>query len=104
MFGGENCYFFGDINTNRAPGDAASTAYTAGRSELIVPRCELMSQPLTVARPDIVANHPAVHGAEIRIKARIPLAMPLDVFHRQIRHFRDGTAETGRTDHRAVRA
>src|SRR5437868_15404809 len=42
--------FFCDVNTNRTPGDTASTAHTARCAKLVNPACQLVRHPLAVAR------------------------------------------------------
>ncbi len=42
--------FFGDINSHRAPGDAAATTDTAGAIKLVDPGSELVSHPLAITR------------------------------------------------------
>src|SRR6266542_2577499 len=95
---------FGDVNSHRAPRDAASAADAARSSELIDPRRQFVRHPLPVARPRRRAHAASVNVGEIHREARIPSAPPLGVLARQIRHVFHSRAETGRADHRAIGA
>ena len=95
-------HFLRQINTGRAPRDAPATAHAARCSELILPGCELVSQPLPITTGDTVSDGRAVHVAEIDVEATVPFAFSLDMIARQIRDLSDCGTEARRTNHRAV--
>src|SRR5210317_900046 len=63
---------FGDVDADRAPGDAAPAADAAGVAELVVPGGELVGQPLAVAAARRVADHTAGDVGVRRVEAGVP--------------------------------
>src|SRR6516164_9864320 len=64
--------FLGDIDPDRAPGDAATTADATGAAELIDPVGQLVSHPLAVARSGRLPHAAAVNVGKIQGKTGIP--------------------------------
>src|SRR5579864_5486395 len=94
----------GDVDADRAPRDAPSAADAAGRSELVVPRRELVGHPLPVARPPGRADAAAVDVRVVDGEAGVPQPPPLRGRPFEIGLVLDRRAEAGRTDERAVAA
>src|SRR5690348_8288026 len=94
----------GHVDTDRAPRDAPPAADAAGNIELVVPRGELVREPLPVApagaRPEVAA----VDLCELRIEAAIPTSDSLGILQAQVGHILHTRAKTGWADERAIRA
>src|SRR5512139_718040 len=69
--GGQRSDLFGEINADRAPGDAAAAAYAAAAAELVVPGRELVRQPLAVAGTNVGSHVDAVQMAVRLAEARV---------------------------------
>lgn len=61
-----------------------------------------MSDPLSVASADGIANGGTGGVGEVGIEARVPAALAVDRFIGQVVDFIDTRAEAGRADHGAV--
>src|SRR5512133_3084947 len=93
-----------DVDSRRAPGDAAPAPDAAGHAELVDPCRELVAHPLAVARPRVRPQAPAVDVRELERAARVPLPRPRRVPAREVGGVFDRRAEAGGADHRAVAA
>ena len=93
-----------DVDTHRAPGDAAAAADAARGAELVDPARELVRHPLPIARTRRLADAAAVDKGEIHGEAGIPFAHPLGGRAAQIAVILDRRAEAGRAHHGAVAA
>src|SRR5262245_2103932 len=94
----------GDVDPDRAPRDAAAAADAARAAELVVPRAELVREPLSVPRP---VRGPDATPVDVRVldrEARVPRAHALRVVAREVGDVLDARAETGRADQRAIPA
>ena len=94
----------GDVDPDRAPGDAAAAADAAGAAELVVPGAELVGEPLAVARAAGRPDAAAVDVGVVDREARVPAARPLRLVAREVGDVLDARAEAGRADQRAVAA
>src|SRR6516162_4727512 len=64
--------FFGDIDPDRAPGDAATTADATRTAELIDPVGQLVGYPLAVAGAPRTAHAAAVNIEKIHRETGVP--------------------------------
>src|SRR5262249_35304103 len=96
--------FFGDIDSDRTPGDAPSASHTSRRAELIEPRSQFVCHPLPVTRSCGRPDNTTMNVGEVRGKARIPAPPSFRVIAREIGNLLDSRAKTCRTHQRAVRA
>lgn len=94
----------GDVDTDRAPHDAAPAADAPGAVELVVPGAEFMGGPLPVAAMRGVADRPRLQMGEIQVEAGLPAPPSLGVFTGEVRDVLGGGAEASRADHGAVSA
>ena len=94
----------GDVDADRAPGDAAAAADAPGRAELVVPGAELVRHPLPVARASRGPDAAAVDVRVVDREARVPDTPPLRLAAGEVGLVLDGRAEAGRADERAVAA
>src|SRR5687767_9559927 len=85
----------GDVDADRAPGDAAPAPDAARASELIVPGGELVSEPLPVAGTGARAHRSAVQVRKIEGEARIPAPPAFGSFSLEVAGVFDRGAETG---------
>ena len=97
-------HLLSEIDSDGTPADATPTTYAARGIKLVVPTGKFVRQPLSEATAAIIADDAAGGIAKIDIETRIPLALALHMFTRQICNFRDAAAKACRTDHRAIRA
>ncbi len=96
----------GDVDADRAPGDAAPAADAPRGAELVDPGAELVREPLAVARPGRGPDGAAVDVASSRPRSRSPScasARPIAVLREYV-DVLDRGAEAGRADERAVAA
>src|SRR3569833_932070 len=102
---GADCrHLFGDVDTDRAPGDAAPAAVAAGGAELIDPARELVGHPLAITRTGALPDTAAMDVAVLQSETGIPGPHPLGAGARKIAVVLDRGAEAGRADHGAVAA
>ena len=94
----------GDVDPDRAPGDAAAAADAARAAELVVPGAELVRQPLPVARAAARPDAAAVDVGVVDREAAVPDARALGVAAAEVGGVLDARAEAGRADERAVAA
>src|SRR5450759_987649 len=94
----------GDVDADRAPGDAATAADAAGAAELVDPGRELVRHPLAVARARGAADRAPVDVRVVDREARVPALVALDVLAGEVGDVLDRRAEARRADHRAVAA
>src|SRR3954451_17367697 len=99
----DGCQLLGDVDPDRAPGDAPTAADAAGAPELVEPRPELVGEPLAVARVPRGADAAAVDVRVVDRVARVPFAGPLGV-PGQVGVVLDAGAEARRAHERAVAA
>src|SRR5579862_4539475 len=102
--GANGSRFLGDIDADRAPGDATPAADAARGAELVDPACKLVRDPLPVARAPALAYAAAVQIGEIQREAGIPFADALGRRTCEVAVILDGGAEAGRADHGAIAA
>src|SRR6266508_729325 len=91
-----------DVDRDRAPGDAATTADAARGAELVDPGRELVRHPLPVARTPRLAHAAAVHVGVPQREARVPQAGVLGLAAGEVGGVLDRAAEARGTDQRAV--
>lgn len=94
----------GEIDPDRAPRDAPAAADAARLPELVVPRPELVGEPVPISRSDTRANDAGGEIRKLEREARVPPAPPFGVVAREVGHILDGRAEARRADHRAIGA
>src|SRR3989440_12003093 len=94
----------GDVDADRAPGDAPAAAHAARLAELVVPGAELVGQPLPVPAAGGGAYRAAVQVREVQVEAGVPAQPTLRVLTGHVGDVLDGGAEAGRADQRAVAA
>src|ERR1035437_818776 len=94
--------FGGDVDADRAPGNATPAADTAGTAELIPPMRQLMGHPLAVARARLGTHGAPVHVGEVAGEAGIPAPHALGALAVEVAVVLDGGAEAGRAHHGAV--
>src|SRR6516164_11771217 len=102
--GPDRCSFLGNIDPDRTPGDTAAATDATGGAELVDPVGQLVRHPLAVARARRAAHTAAVDVGKIQCETGIPATHPLGGGAGQIGGVASGSAETGRTDIRAVAA
>ena len=86
----------GEVDADRAPGDATAAADAARGAELVQPSGELVRHPLPVAR---LGRRP--HAAAVKVgkrggEARVPAPHALGRFARQVGQVLDACAKAGR--------
>ena len=74
----------GDVDPDRAPGDAAPAADAARAAELVDPGRELVRHPLPVARARRAAHGAAVDVRVVDREAGVPALVALDVLAGQV--------------------
>src|SRR5215475_7207830 len=94
----------GDVDADRAPGDAAAAADAARRAELIDPGGELVRHPLPVAGPVGDPHRATVKVGVVHGEAGIPGPLQLRLRPGQIGDVLDAEAEARRAGHGAVPA
>ena len=65
-------HFLGDVDADRAPGDAAAAADAARGAELVDPARQLVRHPLAIARLPFGPHAAAMDVGKIQREARIP--------------------------------
>src|SRR5215831_5881586 len=84
---------FRNIDSHRAPRDAAAATYTARRLKLIDPRSQLVRHPLPVARVCRRPHDTSVNGGMIGRETRVPSPPSFSVIARDVRYVLNGAAE-----------
>ena len=102
--GADGARLLGDVDADRAPGDAAAAADAAGGVELIPPAGELVRHPLAVARLRRGAHAAAVDVGEVHGEAGVPAPGAFGLAAGKVAGVLDRGAEAGRADHGAVAA
>ena len=64
--------FLGQIDSDRAPGDASTATDASAGIELIVPGGEFVSKPLAVTGLDRVSDRGARGVGKVGVEARVP--------------------------------
>ncbi len=94
----------GNVYSNRTPGDTASTTNASAHTKLLMPRAELMGQPLTVAGGCRRANTATMDVRKVQCETRVPFASTLRVLSLKIGTILDCRAKAGWANHGAVSA
>ncbi len=95
--------FFGQIDSNRTPGDTSSTPDAAGGSELVGPGSQFVSHPLAESCLGGGPHTAAVDVGKAHGEAGVPPAPAFCMMAGDVADVFDGRAEARRTDHRATR-
>ena len=95
-FRANGAHLLGDVDADRAPGDAAAAADAAGRVELVPPGRELVGHPLAIARLRRGADAAAVDVGEIHGEAGVPAPRALGARAGEVARVLDRRAEAGR--------
>jgi hypothetical protein len=93
---------FGDVNSNRTPGDTPAAAHTTVGGKLVAPIRQLVGQPLAVTRHGSGADATTEDVRKIAGKAGIPFSDPLSSSASQIGVIFNGSAEACGADQSAV--
>ena len=104
LFFAERLNFFSQIDANGTPGNAPSASHATGRTKLVYPAAEFVRQPLPVARLRCRPDAPAMDVRETGREARVPGSPPLRCRSSEVGDIFDTRAETGWTNHGAIRA
>lgn len=99
---GDGPHLLGQIDADRTPGDAATTADTAGTAILIVPSRKLMRQPLAIACRGAMAHAATMQIGEFGRIARISSSRARDALTAKITDVCDRSAHASRAHHGAV--
>src|ERR1035437_5645177 len=96
--------FLRNVDSHRAPGNAAPAAHTSRSAELVDPRRQLVGHPLAVTSFAGSADAASVDIGKTLREARIQTAPALGMFASNIGYVFDRGAETRGADHGAVGA
>src|SRR5262245_23326132 len=80
----ELCRFLGDVDADRAPGDAPAAAHAPRCAELIVPGAQLVRDPLAVAAGTRGPDAATVQIGIVELEALRPVLPPLRVLAGQV--------------------
>src|SRR5262245_57051115 len=94
--------FLGNVDSHRAPGDTAPTAYAARGAELVDPGSYFVSQPLAISSLSRRPHAASVDIGMTECEARVPSAPSFGVVSGHVGHIIDRGAEAGWADHGAV--
>src|SRR5690349_8171967 len=96
--------FLSDVDSCRAPGDAASTSNATQAAKLVRPRRQLVGHPLAIAGLPRRANTSPVNVGEALREARVPSSPTFRMSPANVSDVLNRGAEARRTRHRAIRA
>src|SRR5689334_5176014 len=102
--GPDRGHLLGDVDADRAGGEAPAAPDAPGRAELVEPGGELVRHPLPVAGARAGPDAAAVQVGEVRGEAGVPDPPVLGLPAGERGVLVDGGAEAGGADHRAVAA
>src|SRR5215469_14039612 len=93
---------FGDVDADRTPGNAASTADASRTAELVDPRGELVGHPLAIAPLGRSSDAASVNIRKVLCETGIPAAPALGVITANFAYILDGCTKACGTNHGAI--